>query len=891
MNIRIFRMILAILATHIIAHHSFSFAAYAGNIEAVRRIHDPNGSGLSVIGRTGKWLDSDAIQTDSGSPVITSLEPSRVIVNKGAVTLIVTGNGFSSQSVVKLNGEARPARYINPSELRLQIPSSFLKHAAEIWVVVHNPDGRISNAALFTVENPIPVVTNISPTSKFVGDDPFMLYVDGKNFAGESIVQFDGVNQATTFEDSKNLSVEISSSQLASPTEISVRVFTPAPGGGISNALPLLLLERSISGTVYEDRNGNGMRDEAERGLPAWEVQIMRNGAQTASTVTDDIGNYVFSNLIPSTYDMSVKSARAWTQSQPETPGIYTINTATSPRVGGKNFGLFKNGRIDGCVFNDRNLNGIREDNEQGLSRVGVVAKGDDITLSTETDEAGMFSLTDLRPDVYVIHLDIGPAWIQTHPTQNGYSVVILSGSDTSGICFGVTRAATDTTRYRTFIPESLITATAVKPRPYASKFWFVFTNLTQHRADGLHVEFAYPVTSFIMMDSLTTVRASSQLNRDFDFTRATIEESQVVRIVGFGPRYGMSVKRWWWTYGGTLISSRNRSLLPVRQDLLLPMPNAANFRNEVFLRMAYHSTAPNPSGAGIIVGVPQTLDRKLYGWVKLRKSSDVQRSLDSPFGQHVGEPRGFDTFRNGRRFVGEQRLLPASKQNNRLFVDLVSLKLNISASELQLTPVGFGELVFKEDGNALSGMMVREIANHADTALTYWLGRSNGEYQNLDSTIRKINAAFSGPIDTISFGSQLRFAGAEGLSEAPFLRKNPNIVPRAVATESVVIEEVPLEFRLEQNFPNPFNPTTSIEFELGQPLIVTLKVFNAIGQEVMTLLDHESMEEGSYSVEFDGAGLSSGVYFYRIAAATADGSEDNGERLFTDIRKMLLLR
>src|SRR4030042_2329080 len=75
-----------------------------------------------------------------------------------------------------------------------------------------------------------------------------------------------------------------------------------------------------------------------------------------------------------------------------------------------------------------------------------------------------------------------------------------------------------------------------------------------------------------------------------------------------------------------------------------------------------------------------------------------------------------------------------------------------------------------------------------------------------------------------------------------------------------------PISFRLEQNFPNPFNPTTSIKYQIPNARHVTLKVFNTIGQEVATVVD-EDQESGYKSVQFNGAGLSSGVYFYRLPA------------------------
>jgi hypothetical protein len=76
----------------------------------------------------------------------------------------------------------------------------------------------------------------------------------------------------------------------------------------------------------------------------------------------------------------------------------------------------------------------------------------------------------------------------------------------------------------------------------------------------------------------------------------------------------------------------------------------------------------------------------------------------------------------------------------------------------------------------------------------------------------------------------------------------------------------VPWEFTLQQNFPNPFNPTTDLRFTIADLRFVSLKVFNVLGQEVATLVNGQ-LPAGSYDVTFDARFLSSGVYFYQLTA------------------------
>jgi len=81
----------------------------------------------------------------------------------------------------------------------------------------------------------------------------------------------------------------------------------------------------------------------------------------------------------------------------------------------------------------------------------------------------------------------------------------------------------------------------------------------------------------------------------------------------------------------------------------------------------------------------------------------------------------------------------------------------------------------------------------------------------------------------------------------------------------------LPCEYALAQNFPNTFNPTTTIEYSLPTPTMVTVTIFNLLGAQVRTLVD-EPMPAGTHSVRWDGCSstgdpLGSGVYFYSITA------------------------
>ncbi len=86
------------------------------------------------------------------------------------------------------------------------------------------------------------------------------------------------------------------------------------------------------------------------------------------------------------------------------------------------------------------------------------------------------------------------------------------------------------------------------------------------------------------------------------------------------------------------------------------------------------------------------------------------------------------------------------------------------------------------------------------------------------------------------------------------------------VGTTTGVAENVPAHFSLSQNYPNPFNPGTTIAFSLPSPAYVSLQVFDLEGRTVATL-EEGLLQAGDHRSRFDGNGLASGVYFYRLQA------------------------
>jgi hypothetical protein len=99
--------------------------------------------------------------------------------------------------------------------------------------------------------------------------------------------------------------------------------------------------------------------------------------------------------------------------------------------------------------------------------------------------------------------------------------------------------------------------------------------------------------------------------------------------------------------------------------------------------------------------------------------------------------------------------------------------------------------------------------------------------------------------------------------------------IPKDEATDEIIVTET----KLFENYPNPFNPSTVIKYQLSEASQVSLKVYDVMGKEVTTLVN-SFQNKGSYDVTFNANDLSSGIYFYKLNA--------NGKQL---INKMLLMK
>lgn len=182
-----------------------------------------------------------AFTVNNPAPVVSSLSPASVAAGSGAVSVTVAGTGFVSTSAATLDASARTTHFVSATQLTVDLLASDTVSAAAHSVVVTNPTpgGGASSGSTFTVttQNPVPVLSTLSPASALAGSASFTLTANGTGFVVGSAIVFNGVAKTTAFVSSTQLTATVAAADVASAGSDPVTVTSPGPGGGTSGSV------------------------------------------------------------------------------------------------------------------------------------------------------------------------------------------------------------------------------------------------------------------------------------------------------------------------------------------------------------------------------------------------------------------------------------------------------------------------------------------------------------------------------------------------------------------------------------------------------------------------------------------------------------------------------
>jgi len=182
--------------------------------------------------------------------------------------------------------------------------------------------------------------------------------------------------------------------------------------------------------------------------------------------------------------------------------------------------------------------------------------------------------------------------------------------------------------------------------------------------------------------------------------------------------------------------------------------------------------------------------------------------------------------------------------------------------------PTGFNQLhAYNNEGLFLKST-ARFWKSNSDTTQLYMV--------NVNSKVG--NGSFT---ETLN-GSNIYYNNDWNIQVGPIVSRTDSTITfsvKFVQPTNVKKNDISYSYFLEQNYPNPFNPSTSISYSIPKSSFVTLKIYDVLGREIITLVN-ENKPIGNYSVHFNGSELVSGVYFYRVTAGD-----------FVQTKKLILLK
>jgi hypothetical protein len=172
-------------------------------------------------------------------PTLAGLNPSSATAGSADIKLTASGSNFNTQSVLLWNGSPLATSYLSPIQVTATVPAAKLATVGTATVTVSNSasGGATTVGRTFSINNPVPTLSSISPTSATHGSAAVMLTVTGTNFNAKSTILWKGTALTTTYVSATQLTASVPAANLTTVGTAAVTVFNPTPGGGTSTAV------------------------------------------------------------------------------------------------------------------------------------------------------------------------------------------------------------------------------------------------------------------------------------------------------------------------------------------------------------------------------------------------------------------------------------------------------------------------------------------------------------------------------------------------------------------------------------------------------------------------------------------------------------------------------
>ena len=283
----------------------------------------------------------------------------------------------------------------------------------------------------------------------------------GTATAGSDYTAASGTLTFAAGETSKTISVPIlNDTQVEDPETFGVGLWS-ASGATIgsqssasvtitSDDVPPPAPSASIAGTIFNDANGNRVRDAGEVGLSGRQAFLDADAdglldAGERSVLTGSAGDFRFDALAAGTYRVAVTAQAGWLNTDPAS-AYRSVSVVDGQALSGVLFGQAQGVSIRGSVYNDRNANGVKNRNEGYLSSVRVFLDADNDgqldagEATTTTNSVGAYSFSGLAPGTYSVRVIPNSGWQNTVPSTGLRTVTLTGGQSATGLLFGLRR-------------------------------------------------------------------------------------------------------------------------------------------------------------------------------------------------------------------------------------------------------------------------------------------------------------------------------------------------------------------------------------------------------------------------------------------------------------------
>jgi hypothetical protein len=613
-------------------------------------------------------------------------------------------------------------------------------------------------------------------------------------------------------------------------------------------------------------------------------VLLKNNAPYDTITVGSGTSEGIFTDLGVGSYKVVHTAPSGFVQTAGGTPVFPIFNSGIRDTARLYDFGLMS---VTGHKFEDHNGNGVQDTNDQGLAGWKIRVTGPKAD-SAITDATGLYTISGLPGGGdYALSEDLQAGWTKTKPTAASYTINSLSGQAAAGKDFGNFKLITISgKKYRDQNNSGAFDGGDVGLSGWTINATGVGSDVSDANGDWSFTGVG-PGT-----DTITEVSQLGYVLTEPVAGKYVVAASSGVDVTGlnfgnFNIGDSNTFRTWTVSELSNALEVKPKKRPKVGKPILYA-PNSGNLLEDMLKFQL-----------GVLrVGIPGQLNAgsKEKAYLQPAKQADAYASFNKKGAVHSGSiNRGLDVDIKGKLLLKRFKSIPSTKKNDPLLVELLALKINVLASQLGKTPAGLGALEINRTGSPYKGMTIDEFLAYMDTIMTNWDGQPYYLYDSATSIANAINGAFStGQTgDTTALGgwtsAKLKWVAPIYLLDRPVVRHGATIKAKAPITESV--KPLPTVYTLYQNYPNPFNPSTMISFDLPEDALVTLKLYNIVGQEVATLYNREEIGAGTEEVEFDASSLPSGVYIYRLVA---EGLNEDGLTTgsnFTYVKKMMLVK